>query len=132
MPLLQMLFGLNGRIRRRDFWIYSSLNALAAFVVVVAYTGVMIARMADGIDPKALNQAAMVAPWLLVPFGWIAVALNIKRLHDLGRSYRWWRINLIPVAGWLWTLYECGLRDGTPETNLYGPSPKPIRSQDVF
>ncbi|WP_443747353.1 DUF805 domain-containing protein [Asticcacaulis solisilvae] len=132
MPLFQMLFGLNGRIRRRDFWLYSGLNGLVALIVVVVCLGITVARTIGNDNLQAVSQTVMILPWLMVPFVWIAVALNIKRLHDLGRSYRWWRMNLIPVAGWIWTFVECGLRDGMPGPNPYGPSPKPVRSEDVF
>jgi len=124
MPLRQTLFGFGGRIRRRDFWLYSLLNMTVGFVVCMAVTIAflvpMIADRAGGL-PTWSSYVMLIA---MAPFAWIASALNIKRLHDLGRSYRWWRINLIPVLGWAWTIIECGLRDGTPGTNAYGLSPK--------
>lgn len=133
MPIWAMLFGLSGRIRRRDFWLWSVVNLIAYLIA-----GLFIFRF---VIDTALDGSGMGVQWAhnlmivaaMFPFFWIAVALNIKRLHDIDRSYRWWRINLIPVLGWAWTFFECGLRDGTPGPNRYGPSPKGINDpEQVF
>lgn len=133
MPLWQMLFGFSGRIRRRDFWLYSCLNALAGLTVNFGLTLAFFLPMINShtMVTPAWSSYAMLAA--MAPFAWVASALNIKRLHDIGRSYRWWRINLIPVLGWVWTFMECGLRDGNPGTNPYGPPPKGMgQVADVF
>ena len=134
MPLGQMLFGLTGRIRRRDFWLYSCGNLFVALVADLVYTAaVMPFLLNDKHGNITLNAISYGMLGILLPFIWVALALNIKRLHDIDKSYRWWRINLIPVLGWAWTFFECGLRDGTPGPNRYGLSPKGICIQsDVF
>ena len=124
MSLGQMLFGFSGRIRRRDFWLWSVVNLIGYLIVGVLIFAFFIDTALDGSGMGVRWLHNLMAIAVMSPFAWIAAALNIKRLHDVGRSYRWWRINLIPVLGWAWTLYECGLRDGTPGPNAYGPSPK--------
>lgn len=133
MPVWAMLFGLSGRIRRRDFWLWSILNVIAYLIVGTVMMGFLVSTALDGGGSGVQSWQWNLFGISMLPFLWIAVALNIKRLHDLDRSYRWWRINLIPVVGWAWTLYECGFRDGTPGPNRYGPSPKGINDpEQVF
>lgn len=133
MSMWQMLFGLSGRIRRRDFWLWSLLNLLAYCIVCFAVLGFIVSVALDGSGSGLQLWHKLSITAIMSPFLWIAVALNIKRLHDIDRSYRWWRINLIPVLGWAWTFFECGLRDGTPGPNRYGPSPKGSGSpEEVF
>ena len=67
---------------------------------------------------------------LLGDFAWIwslaiwvpTLALNIRRLHDIGRSGWWYLINLIPLAGpiifLIWTCKD------SAEDNIWGPNPK--------
>lgn len=133
MKLWRILFGLEGRIRRRDFWLWSIVN-------LIGY-GIMCVLLMRFFVDTALDGSGMGVQWFhnltiivaMFPFFWIGTALNIKRLHDINRSYRWWRINLIPVLGWAWTFFECGLRDGTPGPNRYGPSPKGVNDpEQVF
>jgi uncharacterized membrane protein YhaH (DUF805 family) len=133
MPLPEMLFGLSGRIRRRDFWVWSAVNFVAYLAVALLVFGIFISTALDGSGTGFRWWHNLMSVAVMSPFMWIAVALNIKRLHDIDRSYRWWRINLVPVLGWAWTFFECGLRDGTPGPNRYGPSPKGINDpEQVF
>ena len=58
---------------------------------------------------------------LLLP----SLAVNVRRLHDTGRSGWWILIGLIPVIGFIVLLvFEC--QDSQPGTNAYGPSPKEV------
>ena len=95
-----------GRSRRREFWIFS----LALFALWIA-----LFALADTLFPMADQQAgeALVedAPplsedantflmWVGLPlflfFGWVHLALSIRRLHDTGRSGWWYLVVLIP------------------------------------
>jgi uncharacterized membrane protein YhaH (DUF805 family) len=126
MNLWRMLFALSGRIRRRDYWLWSIVNLIGfcGMSVIVTRFYVDIALDGSGMGVQWFHNLTILAA--VFPFFWIGTALNIKRLHDINRSYRWWRINLIPVVGWAWTFFECGLKDGTPGPNRYGPSPKGV------
>ena len=126
MPIWRMLLGLSGRIRRRDFWLWSIVNFIAYVAVCVVIIGFVVDTALDGSGMGVQWMHNLVIIAAMFPFFWVGTALNIKRLHDVDRSYRWWRINLIPVLGWAWTFFECGLRDGTPGPNRYGPSPKGV------
>lgn len=123
MPTWQMLFGFKGRIRRRDFWLWSFAN-LAAGLSVMAVAGMIAVLIA--FDTQSYVHFLWHVPVTLValiPFGWVILALQVKRQHDIGHSCQWW-VNFIPFVGWAWVIGECYIREGMVGSNAYGPSPK--------
>ena len=122
-----MLFSGQGRIRRRDYWIWS----LAAFFVqMVIYFGVAIATgTIDNIGDEATPAPLLITQLaLMVPSVWIGACLGAKRWHDRDKSGWMYLILLIPIVGPIWTFVECGCLDGTPGPNSYGPSPKGVNN----
>jgi uncharacterized membrane protein YhaH (DUF805 family) len=55
----------------------------------------------------------------LLPF----LAVEVRRLHDTGRTGWWWLSGLIPVLGWIVVVIFCAT-DGIAGDNKYGPDPK--------
>ena len=123
MSIVQMLFGFDGRIRRRDFWLWSFVNLAAGLAVlaVAAMAAVLIVSYTQSYAHFLWHVPLTLVA--LVPFGWIILALQAKRQHDIGRSMQWW-VNYIPFVGLAWVIGECYLRAGMADTNAYGPSPK--------
>ena len=84
MTMIQMLFGFEGRIRRRDWWIwsiacglaYAAVTGTVYYLVYGAAWTTMNPAFGDPIGPLAL-AVALYAPWL-----WIQLALGAKRIHD--------------------------------------------------
>jgi uncharacterized membrane protein YhaH (DUF805 family) len=105
MDWQQLFLSFDGRINRQPFWI-GSLILLAVNVLVVGVLG-----------QGFLGAVASLA--LLYP----SIAVGMKRWHDRDKSGWWMLIGLIPVIGWIWTLVECGLLEGTAGANSYGPDP---------
>ena len=106
-----MFFSLDGRITRRDFWLYGVLALLGLALLGHALLG--IARVPSDTADRVVNL-------LLV---WPALAVSVKRWHDRDKSGWWVLINLLPVIGWLWALIDNGLLRGTPGPNRYGDDP---------
>lgn len=130
MTLQQWLFSINGRIGRRDFWIWMGLWLL----------GMLVLFTAAGREWLELQTAAFVLVCLL----WPTAAVTIKRLHDRGRSGLWalllilaWMLlagNWTMLSGiWAWALsrvaptvililllVELGAFAGTRGENKYG------------
>ena len=137
MTLAQKLFGLHGRLRRRDYWL---------FVVLISVTTSILQALTRVIlDVGPLDPRVMLAGTIT---WWPHYAVAIKRMHD--RNYSGWLV----FAGWLpgylvmaallvgastgviwglgfiaaipalWLLVELGFLDGTQGDNRYGPSPK--------
>ena len=122
MRLGQMFFNADGRIRRRDYWLYGVLNVTFLFVFAVVLYGTLavlgLAKPADGHGGGAWIYLYMPV------FLWASLCMTIKRCHDRGLSGAWAILGLIPVIGWLWAIVVCGCLAGTPGDNAYGSMPK--------
>ncbi len=105
----------SGRARRQEYWMYVLfwilivilLSAISSFSE--EYLGNDWASMTIG-----LFMLATLIPWL---------AVNVRRLHDTGKSGGYIFINLIPIVGRIWYLVlMCSA--GDYGSNQYGPDPK--------
>jgi uncharacterized membrane protein YhaH (DUF805 family) len=76
MEWANLLLSLQGRIRRRDFW--------------VGFSIVMAASL-------AANAVPLVGPVLSVLVIWPQLAVHAKRLHDMGHS-AWWQLAPFAVS----------------------------------
>lgn len=122
MTVMQKLFGFEGRLRRRDYWLIILAKYVVSFVlgaVVFAVTG---ATGEGGFDAIRVLQLALFVPSL-----WISIAITLKRCHDRNKGGGWvaffW---LVPIVGWIWGVVELGFLDGTQGPNAYGKSPKGV------
>ena len=111
MSMAQMFLGLQGRISRRQFWLYGVLALLGLSVLGHALLGIAQVR----------EQTADVLVNLLLV--WPAVAVSVKRWHDRDKSGWWVLLNLVPVIGWLWALIDNGFLRGTDGPNRFGQDP---------
>ncbi len=122
MRLGPMLFTASGRIRRRDYWLYSVINVGAWFLFSAVLYGTLavmgLARPADG------HGGGQWSYLYLPVFLWASLCLTTKRLHDRNVSAVWSVLGLVPVIGWIWSIVVCGCLDGTPGDNRYGPPSK--------
>jgi uncharacterized membrane protein YhaH (DUF805 family) len=139
---LRQLFSFKGRVGRAEFWLTYLGLAVAAFVTAfVALIGVGLLS-----EDLAVVQAVVSAGLAVIV--WISLALNARRLHDLGHS-AWWQLKwvgilfvaLLVVAvlteltrslvffallGSIvvgidaWTLIKLGFYKGEPHANAYG------------
>ncbi|MBN2837412.1 MAG: DUF805 domain-containing protein [Fusobacteriaceae bacterium] len=92
---LQKYFEINGRSRRKEFWLFSLLSAIVA-----------------GVLGQIPLIGAIVSLAFIIP-GW---TVGIRRMHDVGKSG--WFI-LIPF----YNIYLCFI-DSESGTNKYGENPK--------
>ena len=100
----------SGRAGRTEYWMFVLFNfifSLAASLIGVLTFGILyIVSIAYGIA-------------VFVP----ALAVGVRRLHDIGKSGWYWFIILIPLAGPIWFLVLM-CTDSQPGDNQYGPNPK--------
>ena len=134
MSLVQFLFSFEGRVRRRDFWLF--------FICLCLFYGSVVWRIGDtfrqvddfrnGIT-GFYGMHIVTHNWITGGLGvaaiWAKLAVTAKRWHDRDKSAWWLLINLIPVFGWIWQLVEGGFLEGTPGSNRFGPSPKSSEGQ---
>ncbi len=100
----------SGRAARPEFWWFALFLFLANVVL-----GLVDAAIFPG-DTQLLGPLFSLAT--ILP----AIAVSVRRLHDIGRTGWWVLLHLIPVIGFLVMLYFY-LQRGEPSRNDYGPPP---------
>lgn len=100
--VLEKYMDFNGRARRSEYWWFCLASFLVSIVIgSIPYVG-FIAGLA-----------------LLLP----GLAVDVRRLHDVGKSGWYILFALIPLVGALYLLYLL-IQDSEPGDNQYGPNPK--------
>ena len=110
----------SGRARRREFWIFMLFIFLTAGLVS------FLNLVGDYFSDRALYAAFMcygVVMWLP------AMAVAVRRLHDVGKSGWALLIVLIPIIGVIW-LFALMVTKGQQVNNKYGRDP--ITSPESF
>ena len=100
-----------GRSRRSEFWWFAAVNALVSAVLVVVEPGGVLA---------AVYTLAVLTP---------GSAVQVRRLHDTGRSAWWLMLMVVPLIGGL-VLLTLALQDSQAGSNRYGTNPKLTRMPD--
>jgi uncharacterized membrane protein YhaH (DUF805 family) len=103
----------NGRARRKEFWMFVLFNVIFE----------IIASVIDGILGTYIVFSMIYGLAILVP----AIAVTVRRLHDIGKSGFWIFIEFIPLIGWIWLLILLA-QEGMPGPNEYGPNPKDFQN----
>ena len=97
-------FTLQGQTSRFDYWITILINLLINLVVGVL-AGIFI-LLGQG-DPRLASLGATLAIGLFC-YGLVSIipsfTMEIRRLHDTGRSGWWWLIQFVPLIGSIWLL----------------------------
>jgi len=110
----------SGRARRREYWYFSLFNFLALVLLELLVVGTEpTSGVATG---PSLLLAYLVVGYILasiIP----SIAVNVRRLHDIGKSGWFILIGIIPLVGPI-TLLVFHCMDSEPGTNAYGPNPK--------
>ena len=60
---------------------------------------------------------------ILIP----AIAVSVRRLHDIGKSGWWFLLIFVPLIGAI-VLIIWFVKDSEPGTNRFGPNPKEVGS----
>lgn len=106
----------NGRARRKEFWFFALFWYIG--VILVTVVGGMLGVAAEsgltvGVVP-VLYYVATIVPM---------IAVQIRRLHDVGKSGWFLLVSFIPIVGAIWILVlYC--TDSQAGDNQYGPNPK--------
>lgn len=105
---LSQYVGFQGRARRSEYWYFCLFNVILGVVasIIAQLTGV-----------KILSTLVTLA--LLLP----GIAVDIRRMHDIGKSGWWILISFVPVVGAILLIVWC-CKDSEPGENQYGPNPK--------
>lgn len=107
----------NGRARRKEFWYY----VLAE--MILHFGGLIFLLVIALINTKLIVLGYII--WLLLSlFLFIPrLALEVRRLHDVGKSGWHIFVSLIPLVGAIYLLYLF-ISEGDQGANKYGEDPK--------
>ncbi|MDC7292291.1 MULTISPECIES: DUF805 domain-containing protein [unclassified Butyrivibrio] len=101
----------SGRARRSEYWYYVLCYAIISIVINLLSQASSVFAIVGTVVGLAL-----ICPTL---------AVEIRRLHDIGKSGWYLLFNLIPLVGAIILLvWFC--KDSEPGDNMYGPNPKGI------
>lgn len=103
--------GFSGRARRSEYWWFYLANLIVGGILSQLGKNISAFGVLSG-----LYSLAVLLP---------ALAVAVRRLHDIGKSGWWILLNLIPVVGQIIIIiWMC--KDSMPGENLYGPNPKEV------
>ena len=97
----------HGRARRSEYWYFCLFNLVVMIILM---------KVSAALGSKILLylwDLATVCPGL---------AVSWRRLHDIGKSGKYWLVNFIPgIGGIIFTVWT--LQMGEVGPNQYGPDP---------
>lgn len=101
--LVWLLFSFNGRINRVQFWL-GMVGASVGCMLLLFMLGVLFGPMSSTNPAHAFSSFFyMLTPvWLLS--SWSGFALQVKRLHDRGRSGAWTMLPMLPMVMITWSM----------------------------
>ncbi len=107
-----------GRASRSEFWYFCLFSVLIS----------LIAQQIDSTLNKNESGAisGIVTLILLVP----GIALQVRRLHDIGKTGWWFFLNFIPLLGQIVLIVFSCFR-GHADTNRYGDNPLAEMASDT-
>ncbi|WP_309573362.1 DUF805 domain-containing protein [Deinococcus sp.] len=120
-----------GRARRREYWMFSLINAIILFILEIPALLSLPATLATT-DSNGQTSSPLIAPVLIsgllvLVYGLAIIvpslAVSVRRLHDTGKSGWWYLISFVPFIGSLAMLVLMVL-DSEPASNQWGPNPK--------
>jgi uncharacterized membrane protein YhaH (DUF805 family) len=104
-----------GRARRAEYWYFVLFNIIASLLL----------GLVDGL----LGTGFIGFLYYILVF-LPSLAVQVRRLHDVGKSGWWILIGLIPLIGWIWLLVLL-VKDSDAGENKYGPNPKGVQNAEV-
>ena len=120
-----------GRASRKEFWWFQIINSLTVFLLIFveifwlelnpSFGGTTFALLSNGLDYGVLGTIYGVA--VLSP----AICVTVRRLHDIGKSGKWYWILVIPIIS-LYGLYLL-VKPSVKEVNQYGSPPEDVSSK---
>ena len=117
LKVLNQYADFDGRARRKEYWIFFLFNTIFAFVAIFLDTILEITIEDVGYGPLYIVYSLV----MFIP----STAVNVRRLHDVGKSGWMYFIVLIPLVGPIWLLVLF-CTDSQQGTNKWGENPKEI------
>ena len=110
LKVLKQYADFKGRARRKEYWMF----ALFCFII-----GLLTGGINGVLASTILGVSSLIGLALLIP----AIAVSVRRLHDIGKSGWNYLFILIPLVGWIILLiWFC--KDSQAGENKWGINPK--------
>ncbi len=107
----------SGRARLKEYWMFVLFNLIFGIAAILLDNLLGTASEDTGYGViYGLYSLAILLP---------ALAVMVRRLHDIGKSGWWFFISLIPLVGGIWLLVLLAT-SGQVGDNQYGPDPKAV------
>jgi uncharacterized membrane protein YhaH (DUF805 family) len=113
-------FDLSGRSTRRQYWLFWLVATLLALAGAFADLEFFYTDIRKGY-PGPFTAFLSVVHFLP------AIAVTVRRLHDIGRSGWWYFVQCIPLVGQLLMLFWM-LAPPNQWDNEFGPNPRTLAS----
>lgn len=115
LKVLNQYADFSGRAGRKEYWMFTLINAIIAIIAMVIDNVLGMADETIGYGPLyGLYTLAMFIP---------ALAVAVRRLHDIGKSGWMLLIAFLPFIGAIWLIVLL-VKDSNSGENKYGSSPK--------
>ena len=112
-----------GRARRSEFWFTVLFTVLVSAALSIVFPGptelVWDMEVEQSSAAENLWSLATIVP---------SLAVTWRRLHDVGRSGKYFFFILIPIAGIIMLLIEL-TKDSQPQENAYGAPVKVVAGE---
>ena len=108
LAVLKNYVGFSGRAHRQEFWMFALINFLIMIGLGVIEGFLGLPGVVSGLYSLAV----------LIP----SIAVNFRRLHDIGKSGWWILVGFVPVLGVI-VLIIFAVLPSQPQDNQYGPVP---------
>jgi uncharacterized membrane protein YhaH (DUF805 family) len=115
--VLQNYTNFSGRAQRAEYWYFYLINVLISIALIYIDMFVGTYNSTTGVGLIQTSYALLV----FLP----ALAVLVRRLHDIGKSGWWVFLLLIPLIGFIWLIILL-VGDSEPGDNQYGPNPKRV------
>ena len=117
LQVLKKYAEFSGRARRKEYWMFVLFNIIFLVVAMVIdnIMGTTVGILPYGVFYIIYSLA------ILIP----ALAVSVRRLHDIGKSGWMILVSLIPFIGAIWLLILM-VTDSNLGENQYGPNPKEV------
>lgn len=121
MSIGHLLFGITGRISRKQWWYGQLLAVVIAVVITFILHHSIPHTLAWWIfSPHSISFGTVLS----IYYFWVHLALNIKRWHDLNKSGWYLLFNyLLPPVGLFISLIILGFFRGDTDYNRFGTVP---------
>jgi uncharacterized membrane protein YhaH (DUF805 family) len=107
---MQRFLTFYGRATRAEWWAFNLLGWVPFLL--------LMAVLPEDYEPSRTASVAFFAVVFCV--NWLGIMCTVRRLRDRDRHGAWIFLGLLPIAGGIWLLIECGILPGTDGPNKYG------------